>query len=70
MNVRYIVILDDEYQYACHLMEYLNRTGALPCEICVFTSVEKLLSWNGREQVSLLLAAESEYNGAVAEAGF
>ncbi len=70
MNNQYIAILDDEVHYACHLMEYLNRSGSLPCEACVFTAADKLLSWNRRESVALLLVAESEFDGTVSEAGF
>ena len=69
-NKQYIAILDDEVHYACHLMEYLNRSGSLPCEVCVFTSAEKLLSWSGKGSVILLMVAESEFDGTVAEAGF
>jgi len=61
LHTKYIAILDDETQYAFHLMEYFNRSIRLPYEACVFTAGDKLLSWKERGDIALVVVAESEY---------
>jgi hypothetical protein len=50
-------------------MEYLKRKE-LPYEVCAFFSVEKMLSSMDHENTAVLVIAESEYCGRIAEAGF
>lgn len=66
----YIVILDDEINYAVHLMEYLLQHRVIPCEIRVFTQEEKLLRWQEKDNILLLIVSESEYSQNIATGEF
>lgn len=55
-----IAILDDEMEYACRLMEYL-RAASLSFRVGVYTSAEAIAAACREENVTLVLAAQSEY---------
>lgn len=67
---RTIVICDSDLSYASRLMEYLRQEAGLGCEIRLYTSAGTLLEDPRSREAVLLVIAQSQYSGAVAEAGF
>lgn len=65
-----IAICDSDLSYAGRLVEYLRREAAFPCEIRLYTGAEKLLEDPDVKGASLVVISQSQYDGAVAGAGF
>ncbi|MBQ3393332.1 MAG: hypothetical protein IJG52_07985 [Lachnospiraceae bacterium] len=65
-----IALCDSETGYMHRLADYLMETEAVPCGISLYSSGASLLEHCRPGDLSLLVIAQSQYTGAVREAGF
>ena len=65
MKKRIFAVCDTEAEYARNFMEYVSRRKNIPFEVQVFTNVESLLDFAGRNHIELLLISQEAMCGAV-----
>lgn len=61
MNTNIMAVCDSEEAYAYHLSEYISMKKAMPFQLQIFTGKELLFHFCKKNQVELLVIAESLY---------
>lgn len=65
-----IAICDSDLSYAGRLVEYLRREAAFPYDLRLYTGTDRLIEDAESREAVLVVIAQSQYDGGVAEAGF
>ncbi len=67
MNKKIMAVCDSEAEYAGRMQEFLCMRDEIPFEVYAFTDVAKLESCSQKEEIEILLIAESDFHEQIKE---